>query len=189
MDKYTVIKSAIGAETCELIKTTLLMIKDNLYFTHKVDVKNRNWFAGDPTPENCCNLIAPLVTESLLLTLKPKIEEIAGCELLPTYSYGRVYWPGCSMRTHIDRDSCEVSASLCISVDPDPWPIFMNGDKLELMPGDLVVYPGPKMPHWREAYTGREQVQVFLHWVRADGEYKNLKFDRRPNLGLRTRTN
>ena len=39
-------------------------------------------------------------------------------------------------------------------------------------PGDLVLYNGVKMMHWRDANdSGGKVYQVFFHYVDADGPY------------------
>ena len=42
------------------------------------------------------------------------------------------------------------------------------------------------MNHWREPYKGNECVQLFIHYVRKNGEYSDFKYDKRKNLGLET---
>src|SRR5262245_56705172 len=44
-----------------------------------------------PTAASVSNAVE---TDALLLELRPKIEAIAGCRLVPTYSYARVYFYG-----------------------------------------------------------------------------------------------
>jgi hypothetical protein len=47
-------------------------------------------------------------------------------------------------------------------------------------PGDMVVYRGIEIEHWREPFDAEEgsyQVQVFLHYVDANGGLKHLKYD------------
>ena len=48
----------------------------------------------------------------------------------------------------------------------------------------MVVYHGTELEHWREKFDGNTQTQLFMHYVDADGEYKDRLFDGRPNLGL-----
>ena len=126
-------------------------------------------------------------TDLLLRILMPKISEITGCKLYPTYSYARVYLRGAVLSKHVDRPSCEISTSLAISHSgPRIWPIFIetNGGTvgIELEPGDALVYSGIYIPHWREEFDGDHQIQVFLHYIREDGQYKEFKFDKRPHL-------
>ena len=48
----------------------------------------------------------------------------------------------------------------------------------------MIVYNGTELNHWREEFQGKEHTQAFLHYVDANGEYKDFKYDKRPMLGL-----
>jgi hypothetical protein len=127
--------------------------------------------------------------EGLLEFVQPQIEAITGCDLLPTYSYLRIYKRGDKLFSHRDRPACEFSLSLNIGQSPaDPWPLFVEnasgGARVDLRPGDALVYRGIDLFHWREPYVGNELVQVFLHWVDANGPHAAQKYDGRPSLML-----
>lgn len=129
------------------------------------------------------------VTETLLLRLQPRVEWLCERRLFPTYSYVRVYGSGCELTAHVDRAACEVSVSLSLGQEPaTPWPLWMRvGDRsaaLELTAGDAAVYFGMECLHWREPYGGDRLVQVFLHYVDANGRHSDLKFDRRAGVGI-----
>ena len=47
----------------------------------------------------------------------------------------------------------------------------------------MLVYRGADVPHWREAFDGKWCVQTFLHYVDADGQYTDFKFDGRERIG------
>ncbi len=40
------------------------------------------------------------------------------------------------------------------------------------------------MNHWRLPFEGNECYQLFIHYVRKNGEYSDFKYDKRPNIGL-----
>ena len=61
----------------------------------------------------------------------------------------------------------------------------MEGKKILLNPGDIAIYKGCDVEHWREPYEGHQQIQLFLHYVDANGIYKDYKFDKRPMLGIK----
>ncbi|HJZ78923.1 MAG TPA: hypothetical protein VKD91_01215, partial [Pyrinomonadaceae bacterium] len=95
---------------------------------------------------------------------------------------------GADLERHQDRPSCEVSATVPLSYDSHYiWPIFVESRNqvkaIQLEPGDALIYKGIEVPHWRETFEGERQVQVFLHYVKKDGEYSEYKFDKRPGLG------
>lgn len=132
------------------------------------------------------------IMESLLVLLQNKIEEITGLKLFPTYSYFRVYRTGDILDAHIDRPSCEISTTVCFNYDYNDkdyqWPIFFAGNSLTLQPGDMAVYRGCDIEHWRECFRpsgDHWQVQGFLHYVDAAGPFKDMKYDERPSLGMR----
>ena len=62
---------------------------------------------------------------------------------------------------------------------------FKTKVKTDLAIGDAVVFKGRELFHWREPYIeGAWQVQIFLHYVNADGPFKDLKYDGRERLQL-----
>jgi len=129
--------------------------------------------------------------DSLLVQLLPHFEKASGKRLHPTYSYARLYAPGEELVIHTDRESCEISATVTLGFDGDVWPIFMgdegkaNASEIKMAVGDAVMYRGMDKHHWRNVYTeGKWQVQVFLHYVDADGPHAEWKFDKRPGLNL-----
>ena len=137
------------------------------------------------------------LTETLLLAAQPIIEEFIETKLLPCYSYYRVYKPGDILHDHIDRQSCEVSATITIGYrynDKDDnyrWSLhgYVNGEKryLNCEPGDAVIYKGCEMEHGRDRFDVDEssyQVQVFLHYVTENGPFaEKYKYDGRPEIG------
>lgn len=180
---YQVVRNAISLEMCKLIKDTLIISKDVSYFINDVPLENTTAFGDDQCAYSFVTY-SHHVTEALLLTVQPFVEKFTGFKLFPTYSYSRIYWKNSVLRKHTDRPSCQYSATLCIDNDPQPWEIFMGGTPVRLNPGDLVCYKGCEIEHWREPYTGNQQIQVFLHYVDQEDIYCNYKFDQRPLLGL-----
>ena len=112
----------------------------------------------------------------LLNIKKDKIEKETGYSLFPTYSFWRCYSYNADLKKHKDRESCEISATIQIASDKK-WPIYIEGFKAELDDGDALIYKGCDLEHWRESFEGDYQVQVFLHYVDANGKYKDFKED------------
>jgi hypothetical protein len=136
---------------------------------------------GDPQAPMSPSVYNYMPFVRLLVELTPKVSELAGEQLLPTYSYARVYSHGEVLRRHRDRPACEVSVTLNLKKDA-PWKIFFQRPDMvevgvDLNPGDGVVYQGCVADHWREAFAGQEYVQVFLHYVRAHGPHQWAYFD------------
>ena len=129
--------------------------------------------------------------ETLLLKLQPVMEKTTGLKLYPNYTYARIYKPGDELKRHKDRFSCEISTTL--NLGGDKWPIFiepsqkegMKGVSVNLQPGDMLVYRGNILEHWREPFKGKDCAQVFLHYnnSKTKGSKENM-FDKRPHLGL-----
>jgi hypothetical protein len=125
--------------------------------------------------------------ETILLQLKSLIEKRINKVIYPTYSYYRVYRNNGTLDRHLDRESCEISASLSIGHNlNDPWPLFMGDQKIYLKPGELVLYPGCDLPHWRDRLqcdSNQYCVQGFFHYVSSDGPYLDFIFDKREGIG------
>ena len=143
---------------------------------------------NDPLVLNSFSWYSACHTESLLVHLKYGIENITDKKLHECYSYYRNYYHNAILPKHLDRPSAEFSATICINKDTH-WPIFIedaNGvaAEIELNPGDMIVYRGDILPHWRNAYSGKTHRQIFLHYVEVGGKYDNFKFDERPMLGV-----
>ena len=57
--------------------------------------------------------------------------------------------------------------------------------KVNLKPGDMLMYRGCELEHWREPFKGKDCGQVFLHYNDSSGkDAKTNKFDGRPMIGL-----
>jgi len=185
MKKYHIIRNAIEPQTLRLIKYATLIMKNNQYFINNVPLDDHNAFAdGEPVDHDCWGMYGTPQSESLLIEVLPMIQDTFGIKVHPSYSFTRIYWTGSDMKPHLDRPSCEYSASVCIDVDSEPWGIWFEGEELMLNPGDLVVYKGCEIKHWREPYKGKQQIQVFLHYVDQNGPHANEALDGRPMLGL-----
>ena len=137
---------------------------------------------GDPQVPNAPAVYNYLYFIELLCEKTCELNDICGEPLLPTYSYARVYGNGDSLFAHTDRESCDISVTLNLDCDV-VWPIYIHnneGQTIEcsLNPGDAMIYKGKEALHWRDNFLGNECTQVFLHYVRSRGPYKNEYFDK-----------
>jgi len=127
--------------------------------------------------------------ESLLLQLHTIMEQHTGLTLYPTYSFYRVYRDGDALEPHVDRPSCEISATVCFnysySKDEYSWPIIIDNNSVDLLPGDMAIYRGCDLTHSREKFTCKDNwhVQGFFHYVDANGPFVQHKFDKRNSVG------
>ena len=132
------------------------------------------------------------------------MQQETGLQLVPTYSYARTYKKGDILKRHKDRPSCEISTT--INLGGDPWPIFIDetgsnnvideyknihkpnaptGTRVDLEIGDMLVYSGCDLEHWREPFEGENCGQVFLHYNNVNGPNNDINiFDGREKLGL-----
>jgi hypothetical protein len=166
--KYKVVKNFLTSEE-QLLLSTFTQIRHR-HNTSAFCLFNNNGDTG---------YYGDAIMESLLVEKQKKMEEYTGLKLYPTYSYWRLYTYGSNLLKHKDRHSCEISVSVCIDNDGPKWPIFIEGKAIDLEPGDAVIYLGCELKHWREDFTGDWQSQVFLHYVDQEGDYADLKLDKR----------
>jgi len=207
-DNFCVIKNAISIEFAEFFFNYFLM-KKQVYDTCSSQKyispyeKILGYYEGpnDQVPDTYTSY-SDIAMETLLLKLKPIMEKTTNLKLIPNYTYARVYKRGDELKRHKDRFSCEISTTL--NLGGDPWPIYIEPDskkgkfveqgyqtemtkgvQVDLAPGDMLVYRGNILEHWRESFDFNTCVQVFLHYNNAAtaGSEEN-KFDRRPHLGL-----
>lgn len=183
---YCILRGIVEPQTCKLISKELDLLKKATDTELNLDPKQHY---GDELVAECFAWYAAFCTESLLLVLQDRIEQEVNLKLLPTYSYARIYYNQASMQPHTDRPSCEYSATICLEADTVAWPIHITGfdgvsKAVQLDPGDVLIYQGTKLTHWREIYHGHRQVQCFLHYVDANGQYQDYQYDRRPGLGF-----
>lgn len=120
----------------------------------------------------------------LLVKKIGEVSSVLGEDVLPTYVYARIYKNTSQLVKHTDRGGCEISLTLNLYQDAE-WPIWIrrpNGEPvgMTLKPGDAMMYFGIAAEHWREPYTGNNYAQVFLHYVRAHGEFADTFFDLNP---------
>lgn len=118
----------------------------------------------------------------LMINKIPYVAELLGEEVLPTYTYARIYKNGSTLERHRDRPACEISLTLNLKKDAD-WAIYFqrpdgSETSLELQPGDAALYLGCQADHWRNKYEGEEHTQVFLHYVRSNGAKAWAFFDK-----------
>ena len=146
---------------------------------------NGHMYTGDNQVANSPSCYGDALMESLLEEHLESIEYVTNLKLYPTYSYFRIYQSGDTLGKHKDRPACEVSATINLGSTNNKieWPINVeNKDGCQsvfLKPGDALIYKGCEIPHWRDAFLGELQAQVFLHYVRQDGPFADWKYDKR----------
>tara|TARA_R110000796_G_scaffold1401_1_gene5628 strand:- start:312 stop:947 length:636 start_codon:yes stop_codon:yes gene_type:complete len=196
-NKYKILRGAVSVELTKFIYSYFLNRRSaaRFLFDQKyLSPYNTEWGVwNDAQVPNTYTHYSDTAMETLLPLLNKKMNQETGLKLSPTYSFARIYKKGDVLVRHKDRDSCEVSTT--IHLGGEPWPIYLDptgkegqaGIKVDLEPGDMLIYSGCELEHWREEFTGKDCGQVFLHYNNLKGKnYKINKFDRRPMLGLPT---
>ena len=206
-NKYQVIKGALNYELANFIFNYFLLKRDAVHYMYKNNITYDNGMFGtwaDKQVPNTYSHYADHVMETLLMKMLPVMKKETGLDLIPTYSYSRIYKNGDILRRHKDRPSCEISTTL--NLGGEPWPIFIDGTgadsvideyknihkpnappgtKVLLDVGDMLVYSGCELEHWREPFEGNTCAQVFLHYNHVNGPFaEKNRFDRRPMLGI-----
>jgi hypothetical protein len=194
---YVVVENFLSKQT-----TDILYEFSKLYVLNKVEkfenCKNlfsENWDGkfGDPQCFSYSEYGNPIMDSILKYSLKT-LKEKTKKNLIPTYSYWRFYEKDDKLEKHIDRESCEISATIPLGFDYSNlnkeynWSFFvknLNNEtvRINLNPGDCLIYSGCEIEHWREKFLGNNQAQVFLHYNIKNGKFNNL-FDGRETLGI-----
>ena len=195
--KYTIIRQAISKDLAAFVANYFSMQKqvydtcrNARYISPYENIIGHYEHQNEQIP-NTYSQYSNMAMETLLLKCQPKMEEATGLKLYPAYTYARIYKKGDELKRHKDRFSCEISTTM--NLGGDDWPIYLEpsgevgkkGIKVDLKPGDMLVYSGCELEHWRNKFRGKDCVQVFLHYNnRKTPESKYNMFDKRPHLGL-----
>jgi hypothetical protein len=208
-NKYTVIKKAINKELASFIANYFLMKKQVLdtclqyRYVSPFETMLGQYETGNQQIPNTYSHYSDIAMETLMLKCQPIMEKTTGLKLQPSYTYARIYKRGDELKRHKDRFSCEISTTM--NLGGDDWPIYLSpnenvgvpdgrnittesnakGVRVNLKPGDMLVYRGMELEHWREKFEGKECIQVFLHYnnCKTPGAQDNM-FDKRLHLGL-----
>jgi len=155
--------------------------------------EHKDGYYNDELVADTFSCYSDLAFESLMLHIKPKLEEISNLKLTPTYSYFRFYKTNDELKIHRDKIACEISTTICLGIEGDKkWPIYFSknvdkSDSIKIItePGDLVLYRGCDFWHWRDKFEGIKNAQAFLHFNDVNNQYAEFaEYDCRPHLGL-----
>jgi len=175
---YLHVKNALDKKVCNFLTSALLLNSEHQNIDPQQDVQVPNSLSVVNKNNNHVWLF-----DTLLENIWPILENCIGEELIPTYCYARLYQNGNILEKHIDREACEISLTLQLGRSHHySWPIFVNGERFDLEEGDAVIYKGCEVEHWREECKGPRDYysgQVFLHYVRANGQFKEWAGDKR----------
>ena len=206
--KYIVIKNAISYELANFGFNYLLLKRDAVAWMYQNNYLSEftpgfgRW--NDQQVPNTYSCYSDFFMETLMMKVLPIMQQYTDMNLIPCYTFTRVYKKGDILKRHSDRPSCEISTTLHLG--GDPWTIFLDptgqktvideekqiikpnapkGIPVDLEIGDMLVYSGCDLEHWREPFEGDNCAQVFLHYNNIDGPFGTQnKFDKRPLLGI-----
>ena len=205
-NKYIVIKKAISSQLAKFLTQYFLLKKTvarTLFDKRYISQFTTEWGVwNDRQVPDTYSHYADTAMETLLTWVQPAMEKHTGLKLSPTYSYARIYKKGDILHRHKDRFSCEISTTL--NLGGDKWSIYLSpnenvgvpngkkitlqsnakGMKVDLKPGDMLIYKGMELEHWREAFEGDNCIQVFLHYNQVSKKADINRFDTRRHLGL-----
>ena len=205
--KYQVLKNAISYDLANFCFDYFVLKRNAVKYMYEKNLLAENPLHGtwhDQQVPGSYSIYADHLMETLLMKMLPIMKKRTKLNLIPTYSYARVYEQGAILKRHKDRPSCEISTTL--NLGGDPWPIYIDptgednvidefkeihkpnappGVKVTLKPGDMLIYSGCELEHWREPFNGNVCGQVFLHYNHRNGRFaeSNL-YDKRPILGI-----
>jgi len=130
-----------------------------------------------------------------------KLRGVLDIDIRETYSYTRKYDRGAYLSSHRDRPACEISTTVCLDYQTDdgkPWVIWVDNSKnwvdhdvtktmqeqtqgipnrqrksipISLEVGDVLVYQGPNVAHWRDYLIGDYSYHIFCHFFNAEGMF------------------
>jgi hypothetical protein len=141
--------------------------------------KNFNSFDFEQNDNGDSYFYADPLMESLMINKLDIMQKETGLELLCTYAFWRMYTVNADLKKHTDRESCEISVTVMIGSDGTSWPIYMNGNEINMEQGDAVIYLGCELEHWRDKFNGDWHAQTFLHYVDKNGSNKEWFKDKR----------
>jgi hypothetical protein len=204
-NRYLSLTNIIPLDLCRIV-TKYALLKEETEFTPEI--------GNGAQVENAHSVYSDTLMETLMHFLLPHMEKNTGLSLCPTYTYYRVYRPGMTLDRHKDRPSCEISTTICFGfkynhvspeyrwgmyVDKDSWDTYGQhgefisaknlGTPITQNPGDLIIYKGCDIEHWREPFLvgpGSYQVQAFFHYIDKNGPfYPEYAYDKRNGIGHR----
>jgi hypothetical protein len=201
-NKYVVIRNFLNQDTVTLLYQYSLIKVASTDFKYNFEKKSYNeiWDGrwDDPQVPHVYSHYGDPIMDSILNLSTQSISEHTGLDLKPNYTYWRLYEKESILTRHRDRDSCEISATVClgynnsnVSEDDYPnynWPMWVEGPSgdaipIQLNPGDAIIYRGCEVDHWRDTFKGLNHAQVFLHYSDTNGPF-NISLDGRPMLGI-----
>ena len=198
-NQYVILRDFLDLKDVKRMASRMQLLKDN------------NVLKPDPQAPMSTGIYGDPIQSEFQITYQKKLEEAINLRLFPTYTFSRIYAPKEVLNYHKDRPSCEISFTTTLdfdTFDDEPWNIWVEAEKsnkdakkcdvierynqdpktvygipYKLYLGDILVYRGCDLSHWRTKFIGVSQTQAFLHYIDANGPYIEYKYDGRPSIG------
>jgi hypothetical protein len=167
-EEYILVKDFVDADTCGQ-----MVAKLDEFFSKKYSLP----------PDKQCTISPAFygIFNDESINFLPRIENLVGKKLYPTYTYSRIYRPGEVLLPHTDRVECEYSFTLSLKYDKKIWPFYLqtaSGIKeVFLDAGEMLIYKGTRDLHWRKPLLTGYSYQAFFHYVDQDGDFADKKYD------------
>ena len=222
-NRYVVLRNFIPKDIINMTLDTWKTIESNPEykdaFFHREEETTNNSPKSSLGKSQGCYCFPPAV--ALHRWMRDNLRDVIDMELVETYSYTRTYDRGAYLKSHTDRPSCEVSATICLdykSDDNTPWKIWVQNDRnyiddavhdqqqlfeitqkpvigkrkgsvaVSLEVGDVLLYQGPNIPHWRDTFLGDYSSHMFLHFINANSNMLGLPVFTQPKSAANERT-
>ena len=154
-NKYQVIKGAVDYELANFIFNYFLLKRDAVAWMYQNNITYDTGMFGTWTDQQIPNTYshyADPVMETLLMKVLPVMKQETGLELIPTYSYARLYKKGDILKRHKDRPSCEISTT--VNLGGDPWSIFIDSTGADTVINEYKQIHKPNPPKGTEVLLG-----------------------------------
>jgi hypothetical protein len=127
-NNYDVVRNVITPEECSFIyqyfqnKRAVAQTLIESKFLSPFDETWGSW--RDAQIPNTYSHYADVAMETLMSRTLPLMKKATGLELIPCYTYARIYKYGDELHRHKDRPSCEISGTM--NLGGDAWPIKLE---------------------------------------------------------------
>jgi len=169
---YVIVRNMISEELTKFIADEFTMVRDVYHHVNNVPLEDTTRF-GDSTVKHAFCYYAPLCFEILYPRIMPRCEAILNKKLFPSFSYARILYKDAKMEKHVDRASTTINTTIIFENDPEPYDFWLtdledNDVALKLNAGDMCLFDGGKLNHWRDTYTGNKCIQASLGFANEE---------------------
>ena len=141
MGNYKVVKQAVNYELANFLFNYFLLKREAVQHMYNTNMTYDSGMLGtfkDDQVLNTYSIYGDPTFDTLLMKMLPVMKRETGLNVVPTYSYARIYKKGDILRRHKDRPSCEISTT--INLGGDPWPIFIDGTGADSVIDEMKIY-------------------------------------------------